>query len=127
MSIQQTNMPGAQPVKKPLAPLVVSIIALAISGIACISSGLVPLLGWLGFTGSVHLTTEAAISIFGIIVFGMLGCIFGPVGAIMGIVSAMVSIVMKRFALIWMSILSVLLGIAAPLIVVAVYYSATGG
>jgi hypothetical protein len=127
MSIQQTNIPGALPAKKPVAPLVVSIIALAMSVIACISSGLVPLLGLWGFTGSVHLTTEAAIAIFGIIAFGMFGCVLGPAGAIMGIVSAMVSIVMKRFTFIWMSILSVILGIVAPLIIVAVYYSATGG
>ena len=61
------------------------------------------------------------LSVFGVIVCGGFGCIIGPAGALMGIVAGIVSIVKKRFALIWMSVLSVILGIASPIIVYGIY------
>lgn len=125
MSIQQTNMPGSLPVKKQLAPLVLSIIALALSGLGFICSALTGTLLFAGPTANEYLTIEVMLSVFGVIVCGGFGCIIGPVGALMGIVAGIVSIVKKRFALIWMSVLSVILGIASPIIVYGIYCSIT--
>ncbi len=109
--------------KKPVAPMVLSIIALCISGLSFISSiGMGILITFPG-GGGVHLTMGVLLEIFGFMVCGAFGFFLGIAGAVMGIVAGIVTLVKKRFGIIWMPILSILLGIAATVIATLVLVS----
>ena len=121
MSIQdQPTQVAKKPINlKSVASVVPSVIAIASSVLSVLCS----LLAALCLTydaGSVHLTTEAALVIFGYIVVMGFGFLFGGAGCILGVVGVIITLVNKRFKLIWIPILAVVLGIVGVILMAVI-------
>lgn len=111
MSIEEQPMQAKKPTNlKSVASVVTSVVAVALSVLSIICS-LLAALCLTYSSGSVHLTTEAALVIFGYIAIMGFGFIFGGAGCVMGIIGAIVTLVNKRFKLIWIPILAIVLGV----------------
>ena len=111
MSIEEQPMQAGKPANlKSVASVVPSIVAV-VSSVLSIICSLLAALCLTYSSGSVHLTTEAALVIFGYIAIMGFGFIFGGAGCVMGIIGAIVTLVNKRFKLIWIPILAIVLGV----------------
>ena len=111
MSIQEQPAQAGKPANlKSVASVVPSVVAVALAVLSVICS-LLAALCLTYSSGSVHLTTEAALVIFSYIAVMGFGFLFGIGGCLMGFISAIVTLVNKRFKLIWLPILAIVLSV----------------
>ena len=121
MSIQEQPVQEGKPSTKlkTVASVVPSVVAIVLSVLSIICS-LLAALCLTYSSGSVHLTTEAALVIFGYIAIMGFGFIFGCAGCLMGIIGAIVTLVNKRFKLIWIPILAIVLGVVGTILMATI-------